>query len=49
MQNIGSKTTGFTGRLAGTIMNLIHARQYGKIVKEYLIVRIISFDLSILL
>ena len=34
VQTIGSNPTGLKGRLAGLIMNLIHANQYRKIIKH---------------
>jgi len=36
METTGSKPTGVKGTLAGMIMNLIHANQYGKIIQRHL-------------
>jgi ubiquinone/menaquinone biosynthesis C-methylase UbiE len=49
METIGSKPIGFKGRLAGTIMNLIHAKQYKKIIQKYIVDNInITDSLTIL-
>jgi len=49
METIGSKPVGLKGRLAGVIMNLIHASQYKKIIQKYLVENIDTSDeLSVL-
>ena len=49
METIGSKPVGLKGRLAGVIMNLIHASQYKKIIQKYLVENIgTSDELSVL-
>jgi len=49
METIGSKPVGLKGRLAGVIMNLIHASQYKKIIQKYLVENIDTPDeLSVL-
>jgi ubiquinone/menaquinone biosynthesis C-methylase UbiE len=49
METIGSKPVGLKGRLAGVIMNLIHASQYKKIIQKYLVENIdTSGELSVL-
>ena len=44
METIGSKPVGLKGRLAGVIMNLIHASQYKKIIQKYLVENIDTSD-----
>lgn len=49
METTGSKPVGLKGRLAGVIMNLIHASQYKKIIQKYLVEDIDTSDeLSVL-
>jgi ubiquinone/menaquinone biosynthesis C-methylase UbiE len=40
IQTIGLKPLGLKGRLAGLIMNLVHANQYKKIIKKYVFEKI---------
>ena len=39
MSTIGSNPTGVTGRIAGTLMNIIHAGQYSRIIRRTLLRR----------
>jgi ubiquinone/menaquinone biosynthesis C-methylase UbiE len=47
-ETIGSKPIGLFGKLAGIVMNLIHARQYRELIQKYIIDKTNNVPMSIL-
>ncbi len=44
IQSLGSNPTGLKGKFAGILMNIIHGRQYKKIIKKHILKRVNSIE-----